>query len=317
MDGKRFDSLTRALGAGASRRGLLGSALGALSGAARTAGEAGAARKPRKRKVCHCADATAASCRTLKKPKKQVKQHLKRHPCDYKGRCTGVNPCTECATTAECGGGQVCIGATCQNCTLTSQCTGGQVCLGTPARCVGGEACAVVEECEAIHPLLDFCEGFVCQLFDECMANSDCGGGESCLLGECVEPCSVDDDCPPGEECLAGVCLSTAMISDRAVKANLASVDPLDMLARVRALPITTWNYTSDDPTIRHIGPMAQDFAATFGVGTDDRHIHPIDGQGVALAAIQGLAAEVERLREENAALAARLAALEQVPGAG
>ena len=114
-----------------------------------------------------------------------------------------------------------------------------------------------------------------------------------------------------------GVCLITSMISDRAVKANVASVDPVDMLNRVRDLPIATWNYTSDDAAIRHIGPMAQDFAATFGVGGDDRHIHPIDGHGVALAAIQGLAAEVERLREENATLAARLAALEQVPDGG
>jgi hypothetical protein len=99
--------------------------------------------------------------------------------------------------------------------------------------------------------------------------------------------------------------------SDRNLKANFGSVDAADMLARVRQLPISTWNYTSDDPGIRHIGPMAQDFAATFGVGADERHIHPIDGQGVALAAIQGLMAEVETLRQENAALAARLETLE------
>ncbi|MCC7022737.1 MAG: hypothetical protein IT338_07915, partial [Thermomicrobiales bacterium] len=54
-----------------------------------------------------------------------------------------------------------------------------------------------------------------------------------------------------------------------------------------------------------------QDFAALFGVGADDRHIHPLDGQGVALAAIQGLAEELARLRAENAQLAARLQAIE------
>jgi hypothetical protein len=80
----------------------------------------------------------------------------------------------------------------------------------------------------------------------------------------------------------------------------------------VRALPISTWNYATDDPTIRHIGPMAQDFAAQFGVGADDRHIHPVDGQGVALAAIQGLLAELEAVRNEYTRLAARLDALEQ-----
>jgi hypothetical protein len=101
--------------------------------------------------------------------------------------------------------------------------------------------------------------------------------------------------------------------SDRALKANFGSVDPADMLSRVRDLPISTWNYTADNPAIRHIGPMAQDFAATFGVGAGDRHIHPIDGQGVALAAIQGLALQIEELHAENTRLAMRIAEVERV----
>jgi len=112
------------------------------------------------------------------------------------------------------------------------------------------------------------------------------------------------------EDCVSGNCLP---VSDRHLKANLASVDPVDMLKRVEALPISTWNYTSDDAAVRHIGPMAQDFAALFGVGVDDRHIHAIDGQGVALAAIQGLLRHLAQLREENAQLAARLERLEAV----
>jgi hypothetical protein len=122
--------------------------------------------------------------------------------------------------------------------------------------------------------------------------------------------CTRREDCCGFLSCdTDGVC--RAIVSDRALKANVGSVDPADMLARVRDLPIATWNYTSDDPAIRHIGPMAQDFAALFNVGDDDRHIHPLDGQGVALAAIQGLAEELARLRAENAGLAERLAALE------
>lgn len=123
--------------------------------------------------------------------------------------------------------------------------------------------------------------------------------------------CSTINDCCGELACSPdGTCVIPS--SDRAVKANFGSVDPADMLARVRDLPIATWNYLSDDATIRHIGPMAQDFSAAFGVGADDRHIHPIDGQGVALSAIQGLSIELERLRKENSALAARVAALEQ-----
>ncbi|MCI3953585.1 MAG: hypothetical protein K0R53_3085 [Burkholderiales bacterium] len=84
------------------------------------------------------------------------------------------------------------------------------------------------------------------------------------------------------------------------------------MLERVRDLPISTWNYISDDASVRHIGPMAQDFAVLFGVGTDDRHIHPLDGQGVALASIQGLTDLVAELREENVRLVARVEILEK-----
>ena len=126
------------------------------------------------------------------------------------------------------------------------------------------------------------------------------------------KPCADERDCCSGLACCGSpaVCSPTCL-SDRTLKANAASVDPADMLERVRALPITTWNYTSDDPAIRHIGPMAQDFAALFDVGADDRHIHPLDGQGVALAAIQGLGAEVARLHRANAVLAERLARLE------
>ena len=39
---------------------------------------------------------------------------------------------------------------------------------------------------------------------------------------------------------------------------------------------------------------MAQDFHSTFNIGTDDKHIAPIDEGGVALAAIQGLNEKVE-----------------------
>ena len=127
------------------------------------------------------------------------------------------------------------------------------------------------------------------------------------------KPCTSDPNCCQGLLCCGSprVC-SEVCLSDRAVKANFATVDPADMLARVQRLPISTWNYTSDDPAIRHIGPMAQDVAALFGVGDDDRHIHPIDGQGIALAAIQGLAARIEALHADNARLAARIEELER-----
>jgi len=100
--------------------------------------------------------------------------------------------------------------------------------------------------------------------------------------------------------------------SDRNIKDNFAEVDPSDILARLSAIPIETWNYKSQDPSVRHIGPMAQDFYAAFGVGEDDRHINTVDASGVALAAIQRLYQMVQEKDVQIAELEARLEVLEQ-----
>ncbi|MEI2672173.1 MAG: tail fiber domain-containing protein [Marmoricola sp.] len=77
--------------------------------------------------------------------------------------------------------------------------------------------------------------------------------------------------------------------SDRNVKANFAPVDGRAVLDKVLSLPLSTWNYKAEDAATRHLGPMAQDFYATFGLGSDDKSISTIDPAGVSLAAIQGL----------------------------
>jgi len=82
---------------------------------------------------------------------------------------------------------------------------------------------------------------------------------------------------------------SWSAISDRSVKENVTPVDSRDVLERLAAIPIGEWNLISQDPSIRHIGPMAQDFHAAFRVGEMETHISSSDADGVALAAIQGL----------------------------
>lgn len=111
---------------------------------------------------------------------------------------------------------------------------------------------------------------------------------------------------------------SWATWSDRQAKANFAPVDSQVILMRLSNLPLQTWNYKTQDPTVRHIGPTAQDFQAAFGLGEDDRHISTVDTDGVALAAIQALhqlaqeqAAQISTQQAQIAALEARLAALE------
>ena len=76
--------------------------------------------------------------------------------------------------------------------------------------------------------------------------------------------------------------------SDRAAKTAFVPVDVRLVLDQLARMPIATWSYKNEG-SIRHIGPVAQDFSTAFGVGYDDKTITTIDADGVALAAIQGL----------------------------
>jgi hypothetical protein len=96
-------------------------------------------------------------------------------------------------------------------------------------------------------------------------------------------------------------------MSDRNVKENFRSVDPRGILEKVVALPVTEWNLISQPAEIRHVGPMAQDFKAAFGLGEDDRHISTSDADGVALAAIQGLNQKLEETVKQKDARIAEL----------
>jgi hypothetical protein len=98
---------------------------------------------------------------------------------------------------------------------------------------------------------------------------------------------------------------SWTSMSDRNAKENFAPLNPQSVLAKVAALPLSTWNYKAQDPAIRHLGPMAQDFKAAFGLGETDTGITGVDADGVALAAIQGLNQKLEETRADNAALRA------------
>jgi trimeric autotransporter adhesin len=88
-------------------------------------------------------------------------------------------------------------------------------------------------------------------------------------------------------------------LSDRNAKENFAPTNPREVLDKVAALPLATWNYKTQDKSIRHIGPTAQDFHTAFGVGENDRTITTVNAAGVALAAIQGLNQKVASLEKE------------------
>lgn len=105
--------------------------------------------------------------------------------------------------------------------------------------------------------------------------------------------------------------------SSRDLKTGFAALDARETLDRVAALPVSLWSYKTESPSVRHVGPMAEDFHRAFGLGADARHIAPSDQAGVALLALQGLhqvvREEVEEKDRKIAELTARLAALEKL----
>jgi hypothetical protein len=135
---------------------------------------------------------------------------------------------------------------------------------------------------------------------------------------------------PTGNLTISGT-LSDA--SSRDLKENFVETDG-SILEMVLDLPIYFYNYLTDDDSIKHIGPTAEDFAEVFDVGADDKHISPRDLASVALAAVQELhetikvkdaeiqtmqvelreqQALIEALEAKNADLEERLAALEAI----
>jgi hypothetical protein len=92
---------------------------------------------------------------------------------------------------------------------------------------------------------------------------------------------------------------------------TLAASEPVgadEILRRVAQLPISTWTYGFDHPSVRHMGPMAQDFAAVFGLGSSDRRIDLVDANGVLFVAVQALHCKVTELEHEVAELKAQRA---------
>jgi hypothetical protein len=84
--------------------------------------------------------------------------------------------------------------------------------------------------------------------------------------------------------------------SDRAIKTDVTEVDPAAVLTALTSLPVSEWRYRHEGEEVRHLGPMAQDFQAAFGLGDSEREIQIVDALGVCMAAIQALAEQVARL---------------------
>ena len=206
MDDRRFDQLAKAIaGEAGSRREAIGLAAGgviaALFGFFGMEEEPAVARhtnrhgdrdrdrrrnRGRTRKVCHCRDATKDNCKTLKLSGKKVRRHLKRHPNDYKGKCTknrcddfdtecNVNRPGECCARACCADASSSAGGVCPtsggNCCGQHH-TGGYCTASFPQCCAQQACCRSSERCcaNAFQPL-----GYCCPAGTICDANSPSG----------------------------------------------------------------------------------------------------------------------------------------------
>jgi hypothetical protein len=92
---------------------------------------------------------------------------------------------------------------------------------------------------------------------------------------------------------------SLTELSDVNAKQDIHPVDGQSILQKLSNLEISEWSY-KDAPDYRHVGPMAQDFHAEFGLGHTDKGIATLDSTGIALAAIKALIEENNALKEKN-----------------
>jgi len=215
---------------------------------------------------------------------------------------------------------------------VSASCSGGSGGSTNPGtacgqtQCNANQVCCI--DCDAhgtCGPAGTSCPGYNCPLPDSGADGASTGGASSGgTAGEggsqsatggtggmnCQAqglPCSATQPC-----CGPLICVGTCMtgVSDRNLKRDIDPVEPDRVLEALSSLPISTWSYTTEANGARHIGPMAQDFKATFHVGSSDKLIMQVDADGVALAAIQALNQQVKQLERENRDLSAELTSL-------
>ncbi|HSU17327.1 tail fiber domain-containing protein [Longimicrobium sp.] len=89
--------------------------------------------------------------------------------------------------------------------------------------------------------------------------------------------------------------------SSRTLKENFVAVNGEDVLARIRGIPITTWNMIGgpDAARVRHLGPVAEDFYHAFALGLGETTIGLGDIDGVNLAGVKALEARTTDLQRQ------------------
>ena len=109
-------------------------------------------------------------------------------------------------------------------------------------------------------------------------------------------------DLSTGVELLPGAG-AWSILSDRERKENIETIDAQEYLNRLDGIDVYSWSYKSQDSSITHIGPMAQDFYATFNLGTDSTTINSGDFDGINLLLIKALDEKMALLETQSTTL--------------
>ena len=108
---------------------------------------------------------------------------------------------------------------------------------------------------------------------------------------------------------------SWSSLSDKNSKENFKELNGREVLDKISSMYLSSWNYKTQDDNIRHVGPMAQDFYAAFGLGEDERRLSNVDLDGIALTGIKELKlqkdAEINDLKQKIELLMKRVELLE------
>lgn len=85
--------------------------------------------------------------------------------------------------------------------------------------------------------------------------------------------------------------------SSRELKENFATTSAEEILEKIAALPVYSWNYKAEDSSVVRVGPMAEDFYDIFHLGGENgnKNISTIDPAGIALAGIKALNEKLAR----------------------
>lgn len=109
----------------------------------------------------------------------------------------------------------------------------------------------------------------------------------------------TSSDLTTGVELLPGAG-AWSILSDRNKKENIEAIDATDFLSRLEEVDVYRWSYIAQDSSIRHIGPMAQDFYQAFELGTDSTTINSGDFDGINLLLIKALDEKMGELEVQS-----------------